>query len=32
MSTKNNKDEEMKLDNGVVESYSPEFETSIWYN
>jgi hypothetical protein len=25
-------EEEMKLDPQVVDSYSPEVETSIWYN
>ena len=33
MSTKTKcNDEEMKLDSKAIESYSPEVETSIWYN
>mgnify|MGYP006873130602 CR=1 FL=1 len=33
MSTKTKREEEeMKLDTQTVESYSPEVETSIWYN
>ena len=33
MSTKGNENEEnLKLDSSPAESYSPEQETSIWYN
>ena len=33
MSTKGNKnEEELKLDSRIADSYSPEIETSIWYN
>ena len=33
MSTKTERnEEEMKLETSAVESYSPEVETSIWYN
>ena len=33
MSTKTKREEEeLKLDSQAAESYSPEVETSIWYN
>ena len=32
MSTKTKSEEELKLDHQTDESYSPEQETSIWYN